>query len=201
MPPVRWTSLIFRAWGPPRRTARLGAERCQRPFDFTKQLFDSALAKLSDRDFAWFLNWHHHVANSAPPAWVPPPHSGGRIALRQPATQSVALPTFADFVVHRRADCMPPTIRRPGRSGSASCGKVVLLVEFGFELLDLGLLGLFDALGLAAVGEVEVSVLEELLEPVMELGGVDVEFIAQVGDWDLVDEVPFEDGDLLGIGK
>ena len=55
--------------------------------------------------------------------------------------------------------------------------------------------------GLAAVGEGEVSVLEELFEPVVELVGVEVEFIAKVGDRDLVDKVPFEDGDLLGIGK
>jgi hypothetical protein len=59
---------------------------------------------------------------------------------------------------------------------------LVLLLELGLELLDLGLLGLFDALGLAAIGEREMSVLEELFEPVVELVGVDVEFIAQVGD-------------------
>ena len=78
---------------------------------------------------------------------------------------------------------------------------LVLASELGFELLDLGLLGVFDGLGLAAIGEGEVAVLEELFEPVVELVGVDVEFIAQVGDGDLVDEVPFEDGDLLGIGE
>ena len=46
-----------------------------------------------------------------------------------------------------------------------------------------------------------MAVLEELLEPVVELVGLDVEFIAQVGDGDLVDEVPLEDGDLFGVGK
>ena len=76
-----------------------------------------------------------------------------------------------------------------------------LRCELGFELLDLLVLGVFDGLGLAAVVEGEVAVLEELLEPVVELVGVDVEFIAQVGDGDLVDEVPFEDGDLLGAGE
>ena len=59
-------------------------------------------------------------------------------------------------------------------------------------------LGVLGGLGLAAVVEGGVAVLEELLEPVVELVGVDVEFIAEVGDGDLVDEVPFEDGDLLG---
>jgi hypothetical protein len=31
--------------------------------------------------------------------------------------------------------------------------------------------------------------------------GVEVEFIAQVGNGNLVNEVAFEDGDLLGAGK
>ena len=43
-----------------------------------------------------------------------------------------------------------------------------------------------------------MAVLEELLEPVVELVGIDVELIAEVRDGDLVDEMPFEDGDLLG---
>ena len=34
--------------------------------------------------------------------------------------------------------------------------------EFGFELLDFGLLGVFDGLALAAIGEGKVAVLEEL---------------------------------------
>ena len=63
------------------------------------------------------------------------------------------------------------------------------------------LLGVLDGLGLAAVVEGEVAVLEELLEPAVELVGIDVEFIAEVGDGDLVDEVAFEDGDLLGAGE
>ena len=63
------------------------------------------------------------------------------------------------------------------------------------------ILGIFNGLGLAAVVEGGMAVLEELLEPAIELVGVDVEFIAQVGDGNLVDEVTFEDGDLLGAGK
>jgi hypothetical protein len=35
----------------------------------------------------------------------------------------------------------------------------------------------------------------------LDLVGVKVEFIAQVGDGDLVDEVPFEDGDLVVVGE
>src|SRR5271155_677345 len=44
-------------------------------------------------------------------------------------------------------------------------------------------------------------VTQDFFEPIVELVGVEVEFIAQVGNRDLVDEVPFEDGDLLVIGK
>ena len=81
---------------------------------------------------------------------------------------------------------------------------LVLTHELGLELLNLLVLGILDGPGLAAraaVGEGQVAVLEEFLEPVVELVGVNVEFIAQVGDRDLVDEVPFEDGDLLRLGK
>ena len=57
------------------------------------------------------------------------------------------------------------------------------------------------ALALRPLSKASMAVLEELLEPAVELVGVDVEFIAKVGNRDLVDEMPFEDGDLLGIGK
>src|SRR5271154_6340899 len=77
----------------------------------------------------------------------------------------------------------------------------VLALELGFETLDLVVLGVLDGLALAAVGEGQMAVLEELLEPVVELVGVDVEFIAQIRNGDLVDEVPLEDGDLLVIGE
>src|SRR5450432_103954 len=78
---------------------------------------------------------------------------------------------------------------------------LVLAYEFGFELLDFLVLGVFDGLGLAAIVESGMAVLEELLEPAVELVGIDVEFIAQVGDRNLVDEMTFEDGDLLGAKK
>ena len=57
------------------------------------------------------------------------------------------------------------------------------------------------ALDLRPLSKASMAVLEELLEPAIELVGVDVEFIAQVGDGNLVDEVPLEDGDLLGAGE
>ncbi len=78
---------------------------------------------------------------------------------------------------------------------------LVLTGELGLELLDPGLLSIFDGLGLAAIGEGEVAVLEELFEPVVKLVGVDVVFITQVGNGDLVDEVALEDGNLVLIGE
>jgi hypothetical protein len=47
----------------------------------------------------------------------------------------------------------------------------------------------------------KVSVLEELFEPIVDLIGMQLEFIAPVGDRDLVDEMPFKDGNLLVILK
>ena len=69
------------------------------------------------------------------------------------------------------------------------------------ELLDLLVLGLLDGLGLAAVGEGEVAVLEEPFEPVVDLIGMEIKFIAEVGNGHLVDEVPLKDGDFVMIGE
>jgi hypothetical protein len=78
---------------------------------------------------------------------------------------------------------------------------LVLAGDLGFELFDLLLLGIFEGLGLAAVVEGGVTVLEELLEPGIDLVGVELKFIAEVGDGDFLEEVAFEDGDLLDAGK
>ena len=77
----------------------------------------------------------------------------------------------------------------------------VFPLELGFELFNLLVLGVLGGFGLTVGVEGEVAVLEELLEPGLELGRVEVVLIAQVGNGNLVDEVPLEDGDLLGIGK
>ena len=69
--------------------------------------------------------------------------------------------------------------------------------EFGFELFDLLDVGIVGGLGLAAGVECGVSVLEELLESVVDLVGMDGVLVAEIGDGNLVDEVLFEDGDLL----
>ena len=78
---------------------------------------------------------------------------------------------------------------------------LVLANELGVELLDVGLLRVIDGLGLASVGEGEMSVFKELFEPVVELVGIDVELIAEIGHGDFFDEMPLEDRDLLGIGE
>ena len=54
---------------------------------------------------------------------------------------------------------------------------VILACELGFELLDLLVLGILDGLALATVVEGGMAVLEELLEPAVELVRIDVEFI------------------------
>ena len=78
---------------------------------------------------------------------------------------------------------------------------LIFASELGFEPLDLLVLRVLDRLGLAAVVEGGMAVLEELFEPAVDLVGVKIEFIAEVRDGNLVDEVPLEDGDLLGAGK
>jgi len=75
----------------------------------------------------------------------------------------------------------------------------VLALELGFEPFDLVVLGVLGGFALAAVGEGQMSVLEELLQPVVDLVGMKIEFVAQLRDRDLIEEVPFDDGDLLVI--
>ena len=90
--------------------------------------------------------------------------------------------------------------------GGAESGFSPGLLAEGFgepflELLDAGLLSILNSLGLTATGEGEVAVLEELFEPVVKLFGVDVEFIAQVRDRNLFEEMPLENGNLFGAGE
>jgi len=63
-----------------------------------------------------------------------------------------------------------------------------------FDLLDVAIL---HGLVLPVGREGRVAVLEKLFEPGVNLGGVKVEFIAEVRDGDLVDEMPLEDAHLL----
>jgi hypothetical protein len=77
----------------------------------------------------------------------------------------------------------------------------ILALELGFEAFDFLLVSVFDGLGLATVVEGGVAVLKELLEPAVDLVGIEAEFIAEVRDGDLIEEVTFEDGDLLGASE
>jgi hypothetical protein len=84
----------------------------------------------------------------------------------------------------------------------------MLLHEFGDDFvlaLELGLQGgdpLALGVGGAAVGAFEGggAVLEELLLPGVEEGGLEMVLVAEIGDGHPVDEVASEDGDLLGGG-
>ena len=70
-------------------------------------------------------------------------------------------------------------------------------LQLGFELLDLAIFGLLGDLGLAAAVEGGMAVLEELLEPAVDLGGGPIELIAPVRDGNFLDQMLFEDGDFF----
>jgi hypothetical protein len=67
---------------------------------------------------------------------------------------------------------------------------LVLALNLGFELLDLGVLGILGRLGFTAVAKGEVSVLEELALPVVEAAGGDAMLVAELGDRDVLKEMP-----------
>ena len=78
---------------------------------------------------------------------------------------------------------------------------LVFAGELGLELLDLLDIGIFEGFGLAAVLEGDMAVVEELFLPAVEEGRRDAELIAEIGDGDLFEEVPFKGGDLLLGGE
>jgi hypothetical protein len=71
-----------------------------------------------------------------------------------------------------------------------------LLLEL-LELPVLGVLGRLGGFGLATVLEGGMSVLEEFLLPAIEYVGCKPQFIAEIGDGRLLEQVPLEDGYLL----
>jgi hypothetical protein len=73
----------------------------------------------------------------------------------------------------------------------------VFALELGLELFDFLILGIALGLGFSAVLEGEVGVFEELALPMVEEGGADVEFIAEIGDGDAFEEMAFDDGHLF----
>ena len=77
----------------------------------------------------------------------------------------------------------------------------VLALDLGFELLDLLLLGVLGDLGLAAILEGQVSVLEEQLLPRVEDRRFDAQLIADRGNGCALQKVPLESGHFLGNGN
>jgi hypothetical protein len=77
----------------------------------------------------------------------------------------------------------------------------ILALQLAFEILDFLVLGILGGFGLAAVVEGDMAVLEELLEPAVELVGVKIILVTEVGNGDPIDEMPLEDSNLLGAGK
>jgi hypothetical protein len=78
---------------------------------------------------------------------------------------------------------------------------LVFASELGFELLDLGVLGGLGDLALAVLGEGEVAILEELALPDVKEVGRDLEFVAELGDGDILKEVTPKHGNFLLRGK
>ena len=71
---------------------------------------------------------------------------------------------------------------------------LVLLLQLGLQKGN-ALLRLFVHAGRRPEGR--GAVLKELLEPAVEDGGVDLMFVAQSGNRNLIDQVPTQNGDLL----
>ena len=68
----------------------------------------------------------------------------------------------------------------------------VLGSQLGFEPLDLALLGCRTG-GLAFAFESRGGVIEQLFLPLVELGGLDLALVAEIGDRHAFDEMPFDD--------
>ena len=78
---------------------------------------------------------------------------------------------------------------------------LILALELGFELLDLVILGVFGGSGSAAIVEAGLSVLEQEPLPGVEEVGLDAELFTELRNRGAFDQVPFEDGHLVGGGK
>ena len=89
----------------PRATLMAWAnERCRVAFNLEERLLDSALIKLSDKQYAWYLNVHHVIAD----AWsvtliVRYGLEFYKLAVEGRLQESPELPQFRDYVEHERA--------------------------------------------------------------------------------------------------
>jgi amino acid adenylation domain-containing protein len=73
-------------------------------FELEKCLFDSVLAKISENRFAWYLNWHHLIADGWSRAVVL--HRMAELYERSQQGRLAHLPTFPsfqDYALHERA--------------------------------------------------------------------------------------------------
>jgi Condensation domain/TubC N-terminal docking domain len=78
-------------------------QRLIAPFDFAKRLFDTALIKLSDGKFAWYLNQHHIICDHQS-IWLIFQRMSefyGR-ALEGRLEEKVELPAFQDYLDYER---------------------------------------------------------------------------------------------------
>ncbi|MCI0419792.1 MAG: condensation domain-containing protein [Acidobacteria bacterium] len=84
----------FRAWA---------RQQCQVSFDLAKRSFDSALIKISDREFAWYLNQHHIMCDALSISLIFRLFSEfyGR-SLRGQLNEKVELPAFRDYLDYER---------------------------------------------------------------------------------------------------
>lgn len=78
-------------------------ERCRIPFDFKKRLFDSALIKISDGEFVWYLNQHQIVTDGWSIRLIFKLQSElYRRSLNGELESRVELPAFQDYLDYER---------------------------------------------------------------------------------------------------
>ncbi|MGE0127961.1 MAG: amino acid adenylation domain-containing protein [Blastocatellales bacterium] len=78
-------------------------ERCRIPFDFSKRLFDSALIKISEGQFVWYLN-QHQIVTDGRSIWLIFKLQSElyQRSLNGELEERVALPAFQDYLNYER---------------------------------------------------------------------------------------------------
>ena len=77
--------------------------------------------------------------------------------------------------------------------------NLVLSLELPFQGGDAFLVAPTARVG-AMILEGDGSILEELLQPAVKDRGMKAEFFTEIGNWNLLDEVPAQDGNFLFRG-
>ena len=98
----------------PRSTAKRWMEtRSQSPFNWQKCLFDSALIKVSDKEFVWYLNIHHLICDGWSFELIYRQMAElYRRALQGCLPESVGLLPFADYLAYEKTYRESPRHRR-----------------------------------------------------------------------------------------